>query len=88
MKMGDIATTLGRIRLDDMRDFRGTVVNKDVLWKLLFSYSVNEAGDNDAPAWAETLFLAITEYKEPLPNTKYLNMKALNPWQYDREKTK
>ena len=56
MKMGDIATKLGEVRLDDMKGFGGMFIDKESLWKLLFSFSVNADGKNRAPEWVEGLF--------------------------------
>ena len=61
MKMGDIATKLGEVRLDDMRGFGGMFVDKEALWKLIFSYSVNAEGEEVAPNWVENLFRQLTE---------------------------
>ena len=61
MKMGDIATKLGEVRLDNMRGFKGMIVDKDALWKLLFSYSVGADGDSCAPPWVENLFRELTK---------------------------
>jgi len=60
MKMGDIATKLGKIRLDDMKGFGGMFVDKEILWKLIFSYSVNDDGGEEAPSWIEDLFKQLT----------------------------
>jgi len=56
MKMSDIATKLGEVRLDDMKGFRGMMIQKEELWKLLFSYVVSEEAEKDAPHWVSGLF--------------------------------
>ena len=68
MKMGDIATKLGEVRLDDMKGFRGLMVQKETLWKLLFSYVVNFEGDKAAPEWVADLFVQLVA--PPLDETE------------------
>jgi len=68
MKMGEIATKLGALRLDDMRGFGGMFVDKEALWKLIFSYSVNAEGGKLAPDWVESLFKQLTEPPVSMPS--------------------
>jgi len=60
MKMGDIATKLGEVRLDDMKGFGGIFLDKEILWKLMFSYTVNAEGEELAPKWVTKLFEQLT----------------------------
>jgi len=68
MKMGEIATKLGEVRLDNMRGFGGMFIDKESLWKLLFSFSVNTDAGNHDPEWVKDLFEKLTGTKEHINN--------------------
>jgi len=62
MNMGELSAALGEIRLDDMKGFGGRWVDKDILWKLLFSYVVNSNPDDDVPDWVDLFYKDIVTH--------------------------